>query len=469
MKKTVPLIPCILALMVSGSKTSPTRASLSNPLAPYNVILISADAMRADMVGANGNSEIETPTLNRLAKEGINFTRAYCNITTTNPSHTTIFSSLYPQDHKTYDNTSRVSPQIVTLPEILKRFGWTTAGIVNMRWLNHDVGNVLQGIDEFAPCKQVRKADETNRWVFKFLDSRRRQENPFFLFVHYVDTHTPYRAPREYTQLYYSFFRNPKAFKHRSLKEAKRQFPAHLQNNPYMDKWLKGIRDVDYIVATNKGAVTWIDHQIGQLIHRLKLNGQWDKTILVFTSDHGESLGEHGLWFVHGGLFESTARVPLIMRIPGGPKGKQINSVVQHVDLMPTLLNQLNLPIPLWIRGQALLKDPPSDSLMDRAALIEHTGGYLNAVVTSRYKYIKHTKSKTIFPSYSIRKGKEELYDLLKDPGESNNLAYKRPVVRKIMKGLLKKFKETQPMDFEPQKATIDPQTMEMLRSLGYL
>ena len=99
-----------------------------------NVILVTADAMRADMLGANGNQEVLTPHLDALASQGVNFRRAYCNITTTSPSHASLLSSLYPRDHKAYSNTAKISSKIVTLSEILQKHGWYTATLVNFPW-----------------------------------------------------------------------------------------------------------------------------------------------------------------------------------------------------------------------------------------------------------------------------------------------------------------------------------------------
>jgi arylsulfatase A-like enzyme len=435
-----------------------------------NVVIITADAMRGDMMGVNNHPEVKTPRLDALAAEGINFSRAYCNITTTTPSHASIFSSLYPFEHKAYSNTARIDSAILTLPEILKQQGWHTAGIVNMPWLNPEVSNVPQGIDEFAKCKRIRKADKTNKWVMKFLDSRKSKEQPFFLWIHYVDTHTPYHAPKKFERMYYPKGKNPRAGKSGSLQKAWKLFPAHNRDNEFFKKWLKGITDVDYVVASNKGSVSWLDQRVGDLIDRLKANGQWDNTLFIFTSDHGESLGEHGIYFGHSGLYEATARVPLIVRLPGGPQAKNVNTIVQLTDIMPTVLARLDLDIPKAVRGQDLWQTLSASSFSGGTALLEHAGRQLSGVVTSRYKYIKHLKTRDIHPSYPMRKGHEELYDLAADPQEQNNLAASQPDILREMRMIWKKLrnpkKSTQ--THANQQADIDANTEEMLRSLGY-
>jgi arylsulfatase A-like enzyme len=433
----------------------------------YNVVIITADAMRADMIGPNGNNEVETPNLHALAREGVTFTRAYCNITTTTPSHATLFSSLYPHDHKAFSNTAQVSDAIVMLPEILKAKGWHTAGIVNFSWLNLDVSNVPQGIDEFHSCKRILKADKTNRWVLKFLDSRKGKSKPFYLWIHYIDNHTPYYAPEKTTRKYYPEGKDPRAGKSGTLQEAWPLFPEHNRDNKYFKKWLRGITDAEYIVATNKGSVSWVDERVGEMIARLKKNGQWERTLFVFTSDHGESLGEHGLWFLHGGLFEPTARVPLILRVPGGPAGRKVDSLVSLVDVMPTILTRLGLPLSKQLRGQDMWKTLEGKSLSGGAVLLEHAGNYILGVVTPRYKYIYHRRNKDVYPSYPFKKGREELYDLQNDPKEEKNLIAEKPELAKEMGLLLKKLRSGQ-KKFKSSQAKIDKETEEMLRSLGY-
>ncbi len=435
---------------------------------PLNVVVITSDAMRGDMMGVNGHSEVKTPNLDALAAVGVNFERAYCNITTTTPSHATLFSSLYPFDHKAYSNTGRISSKIVTLFEVLRDAGWCTAAIVNFTWLNPEVSNIVQGVEKLGRCVHVRKADSTNGWVFSFIDSRKEEKKPFMLWIHYSDTHTPYYAPGKYARMYYPADKDPREGKSGSLQKIWHLFPEHLRDNKYTKRWLRGITDADYVVGTNKGSVSWVDEQVGRLIERLKANGQWKNTLFVFTSDHGESLGEHGLWFLHGGLYEPTARVPLIVRVPGGPAGRKIDVPVSLVDMMPTLLARLGVQSPLDVRGEDVWKLLDGMYHPGRIVLLEHAGGYLNALVTSRYKYIKHRKTKNVYPSYPMRRGTEELYDLSNDPGEETNIAAKHPDLLAKMRKLLAALRSGKHERFKAGQAEINPQTREMLQSLGY-
>jgi len=434
----------------------------------HNVVIITADAMRSDLLGVNGNREVKTPRLDALAAEGVNFTRAYTSVTTTTPSHASLFSSLYALDHKAYSNTGRVSDSIDMLPERLRDAGWHTAAIVNMRWLNPEISNIPQGVEELARCKRTRKAERTNRWVLDFLDRRKGEAEPFYLWIHYIDTHTPYHAPGELGRRYYPQGRDPRAPAFKSMAAVWPLLPKEQRENEYTKRWLGGITDADYIVASYKGSASLIDARVGDVIDRLKKNGQWDDTLFVFTADHGEAMGEHKVWFDHGGLFEVTARVPLIIRAPGGPSGLQSALVAQHVDVAPTVLARLGMAPLTKARGQDLWPLVQAASPPERAALIEHAGNNQIALVTPRYKYIRHLKTKWTFPGYPFKKGREELYDLAEDPAELKDLAAAKPELLAELRALLDRTKAGQ-AGFQGGEAKVDDKTLEQLRSLGYI
>ncbi len=465
---SVPLLLC-LALVVPA-RSAQADAGGSSPPAPgprrLNVVIVTADTLRGDRLGVNGHPFVRTPNIDALAKEGINFRRAYTNITTTTPSHATLFTSLYPHDHKAYDNVSKISDAIETLPELLARKGWHTAGIVNMPWLNPEVSGVSQGIEELQRGDHVRKAEKTTAWALEFIDRRKGTEDPFYLWVHYVDNHTPYHAPGRYGRLYYPKDRDPRAGEKGSLQEIWPLFPADHRDNPYFHRWLGGITDKDWVIAQYDGSVTYVDHHVGRLVKKLKDAGLWQDTIFVFTSDHGESLGEHALWFCHGGLFEPTAHIPLVMHIPGHAPAES-EAIVDLVDVMPTILAVLGLPIPEGLRGENLLPVVASGR-KGGAALLEHTGRQLVGVVTPKWKYVRHRKTRTYYPGYDIRRGRIELYDLENDPGETHNLAEARPEKVRELEALLRELRKGK-KPFQRAAAKIDADTEEALRALGYI
>ncbi|HJN74729.1 MAG TPA: sulfatase [Myxococcota bacterium] len=417
-----------------------------------NVLLITADTLRAQAV-----EDTYTPHLDHLAAEGVRFDRAYTPITTTLPAHASIFTSLYPRDHRAYSNVSRLSSKVTTLAEVLDGLGWETACHINMPWLNPDASNVPQGFRTIRRGDRIRKADKTNPWVIDFL--AKEHEDPWLLWVHYVDNHTPYHAPGSYDDMYTSEQKN-------ELADVWRYFPPDHQESEHMISWLDGVEYAEEVVDDYHGSATWIDAHVGQIVWELKRTGQWDDTLVVFTSDHGESMGEHDLWFVHAGLFEQTTRVPLIVRDPGGPAGVEVDTVVSTIDVMPTVLNRLSAPTPDGVRGADLWQVLDADG--GGVAYLEHTGRQLTGVVTERWKYIRHDKTNRIYSGYPMNAGTLELYDLSADPDELVNLAAEMPDRVAELEALMTRL-EAGERGFEELTYEVDEDMREALRAMGYV
>lgn len=434
------------------------------PDPPYNIVIITADTLRGDVLPMNGNDELYTPHLQRLADQGVNFTRAYTPITTTLPAHASLLSSLYPSDHRAYSNVSAISSRIQTLPEELRLHGYRTAAHINMPWLNPEVSNVPQGIQDIRRGDRVRKADKTIPWVLDYVEGRKDKEDPFFLWIHFVDNHTPYHAPAAYDSLYFEGEKGSPG--QTSMEEIWDLFPGDHRRSEYFLSWVDGVESADYITGTYKGSLTWLDQHIGLLMNALEESDQWDNTLFVFTADHGESLGEHDLWFVHGGLYETTTHIPLILRVPGGPEGVSIDRLVSLVDVAPTVLAQNGFDIPQAMRGQDLLD--PELPTSGGAALLEHTGRQLEGVVTERYKLIVHLKDTRIYAGYPMNKGAVELYDLQEDPGELRNIAEQNPGRVAQLQGMIPALKQGNLEEYEALSGEINEEISEQLQALGY-
>jgi len=441
MKRWLAVIPLLL-LAAPLTADAPERK---------NVLLITADTLRASAV-----ERTYTPHLDHLASEGVRFDRAYTPITTTLPAHASIFTSLYPRDHRAYSNVSKVSSKVTTLAEVLEGMGWTTAAHINMPWLNPDASNVPQGFDRIRRGDRIRKADKTNPWVVDFLGDE--HEDPWFLWVHYVDNHTPYHAPHAYDDLYVSEGQN-------KLADVWKYFPPDHQNSEHMISWLDGVEWAEEVVDDYHGSATWIDAHVGQIVWELKRTGQYDETLIVFTSDHGESMGEHDLWFVHAGLYEQTTRVPLIVRDPGGRSGV-VDTVVSTIDVMPTVLNRIGAPVPTEARGSDLWQTLDADG--GGSAYLEHTGRQLTGVVTTDWKYIRHNKTNRIYSGYPMNEGTQELYDLARDPEELYNLAAEMPEKVAELEALMARL-EAGERGFEELTYEVDEDMRNALHAMGYL
>ena len=443
-----------------------SRIGLPSGLAvPKGIVLVTIDTLRADHLSSYGHTRVLTPSFERLAAGGQLFRNAIAQSTTTTPSHASLLTSLYAQDHNVYSNFQALGSKARTLGEILKDNGYATFGLVNMRHLNPEVGNLSQGISHFIRSADVVRATDSIDYFFDWIDSI--GERPFFAWLHLADVHTPYRPPAPYDRFYYDGDERDPGQK--SLARILPFLPNHMSDHRFFKKWLEGITDLKWVFAQYQGAVTYVDDELGRFMVGLKERGLLKRTGLVVTSDHGENLGEHDMYFVHTGLYEQTIRVPLLTYFPGGGgQGTQINDVVELVDVLPTVLEYLDIEIPGGIRGRSLWPLIRGEQMPQKAAFVEHAGKNLVALRSRRYKYIKHLKTKRLQPNYPFVAGKEELYDLVVDPQESKNLV-------DIQKGVLSYFqnelriRQKDKLALSAGESELSAETVDVLRSLGYI
>ena len=434
---------------------------------PRGVLLITVDTLRADYLSAYGNARIFTPGFDKLAASGVLFRRAIAAATTTTPSHASLMTSLYLQDHNIYSNFEALGNRAQTMAEIFHDHGYKTFALVNMRHLNPDISNLGQGFDHVVKSGFMRRAEPSIAQLIDWLDGLRENEQ-FFAWIHLADVHTPYRPPKPYDQLYYG--EDEHAPYKKSLKNIWSSLPKHMSDHPFFQSWLSEITDLQWVLAQYQGAVSYVDEQFDRLLGELTTRNVIQQTAIVLTADHGESLGEHDMYFVHTGLYDVTAHVPLIMYLPGLSRpGIEVRDVVETVDVLPTLLETMHLPIPTNIRGKSLwplIHGEVGDA--NTMALIEHAGRSLVALRSDRYKYIQHLRTLHIQPSYPFVVGKEELYDLERDPGETDNLVTEKPELAQTFRQELHNRRATK-LNFEPGENQLNQETIAVLRTLGYV
>lgn len=432
---------------------------------PLGILVITVDTLRADYLSCYGHARILTPSFDRLASGGQLFRQAFAQSTTTTPSHASLFTSPYLQDHNVYSNFEALGDKPRTLAEVLYGRGFATFAIANMRHLNPEVGNLGQGVETFIPSGNMRRAGPSIELLLEWLD--RIGERPFFGWLHLADVHTPYRPPPPYDRFYYDDDERDPA-KH-SLSRIWSLLPTHMSDHPFFQHWLEGITDLEWVYAQYQGAVTYVDDEIGRLLDELEARDLLHRTAIVFTADHGESLGEHDMYFVHTGLYEPTVRVPLITYFPGaGRQGVQIKEVVELIDVMPTILEYFDIPAPKNIRGRSLWPLIRGEIEPKRVALIEHAGHNLVALRSDRFKYIKHLRNLHIQPSYRFTENREELYDLRNDPNEQHDLSRQKPDATRVLRRELQRRRRGK-FDLDTGRAEINDETVEVLRSLGYV
>ncbi len=397
----------------------------------FNVILITIDTLRADRLGCYGFVPDVTPTMNKMAAAGVRFENCIAQTPLTLPSHTTILTGTLPMHHGVRDNGGFVvPPQLETMAEIFKSAGYRTAAFVSAYVLDSKWG-LNQGFDYYFDRFDLgrfekislgevqRRAEETIDEALAWLEKNKSQK--FFAWIHLYDPHTPYEPPEP--------------------------FKSRFADRPYL------------------GEIAYTDSQLARFWNYLEKEKLLENLFLVLTSDHGESLGEHGE-MTHGFfVYQGAIHVPLIFITPFEKfQGQTYSGVVTLTDIMPTLLEMTGLAIPPEVQGLSLIRYfRGSQKAKDRLAYAEtfypryHYGwSELRSFQNNRYKLI-------IAPV-------PELYDLKLDPGEQKNLVYLEKKVYEQLTRLAEDFeKKAGEKAIEPDFTTVDEETREKLAALGYL
>jgi len=391
---------------------------------PPNVILISVDTLRADHVGCYGASFAATPTMDRLASEGLLFESCFSAVPITLPSHCTMMTGLYPLHHSVRDNgTFSLPEEIPTLATILKSQGYATLGVIGAYPLTSRFG-LSRGFDVWdEELKRTtdgvlplffdeRKADRVTQRTIEVLDSV--GDLPFFLFVHYFDAHHPWNPPE-------------------SLR-------------------------LRYLDLPYDGEIAFVDLWLGKLIEYLEGRGILENSILVLTGDHGEGLMEHGEMSHSLLLYNGTMHVPLIFRAPGIEAGVT-DRPVSLADIMPTVLEILDLPLPGPVDGRSLLDKPAEDRdlyLETLTGRLTHGWNDMRGLIEGRWKYILGPEP--------------ELYDLENDFKETENLASQEKERTARMDARLREIILTSgPHSLRDRFRCPDDEVRAKLQALGYL
>jgi len=410
--------------------------------APANLVLVTVDTLRADHTTPYGYDRETTPVLARLAREGVRVEQAYAPMATTGPSHAALLTSRYPVSLGYLRNGQRLDEAHLTLAERLHAAGYRTSAAVSSFVLDKGLG-FAQGFGTYDCPSFDRRADETTAVALGWL-ARRARDRPFFLWVHYYDPHHPYSPPAPYDRR----FAPPPA-----ATGLPRRAVAHYD-----------------------GEIAFTDHQLGRLLAAIDAEGLAARTLVVVTADHGEGLMQHG-HMGHGlHLYEEAVRVPLVFRWPGSlPAGALVPGPVEHLDLVPTVLDLLGLPrgggeiegqsVAAALRGQAGTagRDPRRTVFLQRRLYDTevvsgfHVKGEKFAVRAGRWKYIEAPEEQT-----------RELYDLRSDPGETRNLFARQVATADLLARGIAGWRGR----FDRNARARDDSSREMqeaLRALGYV
>lgn len=391
-----------------------------------NVVLITIDTLRADRLGCYGYKPAHTPSIDKIAAEGVMFTNAVSHVPLTRPSHATIFTGLFPYQHGIHDNIAPpLDPKIPTLSEVFQKNGYRTAAFVSSFVINSQSG-LQRGFDfyedkfdpknqptDFALNLEKRAGEVLNEFQnWKSTSSK----NPFFVWLHFYDPHFPYAPPPPYSKTF--------------------------AERPY------------------DGEIAYTDEVIGKVIKLLDPN-----TLLIIASDHGESLGEHGENAHSYFIYDATLKVPLIFHWPGKIPAKQaVTPQVRLIDLYPTILDLVSIQSQAKISGSSLkpmlgsqnFSDPGYASYCETFTPWLHFGwSRLIGVRMNGWKYVDAPHA--------------ELFNLANDPHELSNVYAKDKKRADYLKKWLASngALEVKPPS-NPSAQEIDPEQLEKLASLGY-
>jgi len=409
-----------------------------------NIILITTDTLRADHLGCYGYPWARTPSIDRLAKEGVLFARMLASVPLTLPSHTSFITGLYPGAHGVHDNGAYVlGEEKTTLAEYLRDHGYRTAAAVSSFQLNgkygidqgfaeyddgipkefliHDV-RIAEGpkADNIRYQSEQRRADQITAWAREWLE--KGGVEPFFLWLHYFDPHETYDPPPPYDSMFPSL-----------------PFP----HNKY------------------DGEIAFLDEEIGALLQLLEERGLYDRTLVVFSADHGEGLGEHQEMYHDTFIYDSTLRIPLILSggaLPDEWAASVVAEPARSVDVLPTLLEMIGVDPDKEVQGRSLIP-----AMAGKAS----EGEWWNYCETHSPT---HNLCAPLYGIYSrewkyVEAPKPELYHLAVDPGETRNLIHSHPEkANELSRRLAALLPEAVS---EPRE--LDEETREKLEAIGYV
>jgi arylsulfatase A-like enzyme len=388
-------------------------------------VLIVCDTLRADHLGCYGCPLPTSPAIDRLAAEGARFTQARSPHIPTQPAHTTLFAGQDAFVHHVVAHGGPVLPPagLWWLPEALSGAGVVTAAADNLgRWFPRGFDRYCPYALEPSPDGFWRKSEAVLAAAAEAVDTlgaAARAGRPFFGFFHFWDAHTPYCPPPPWHRLFYA------GDEKRAGEHGLDAMWAFAPFADYFAGWMPGVTDRAFPRAQYAACVRALDHGVGRLLRLLGAAGCLQDAIVLLTADHGEELGEHGIWFDHHGLYETNLRVPLLLWGPGRvPRGVACGGPVTLLDVAPTVLGALGVPAPAFLPGRDLgMAWRGGLGSEDPLYCTECSWMRKRAWLDGRYKLIS-----ALEPDF--HGGPDvELYDMVADPGETANLAAVRPEV----------------------------------------
>lgn len=451
-KETFSLILGLLAILIIAAVVFNYRYLLltkfqkpkSLPCNDCNVILISIDTLRHDRLSINGYSKKTSPNIDRFFKDGINFTNAYSQAPWTLPSHSSMLTGQYPKNNNVEIPTDLLPPQAETIAETLRQNGFETAAFTTSPFMDINLG-LGQGFNYFKHHQDWQDTIAVAREAKNWLRENRRKK--FFLFLHSFQVHDPYSPERKFTKKIDSDYQGKT-----------NSFDIHDIVKLNTSKLTLDENELKRISSLYDGEVVQLDYYLGKIFAQIKNLGLDKKTVVILTSDHGEELGERGLYGVHGySLYDELVHVPLLIKMPQ-TNLKKNPGLVELNDIYPTIMDILDINFQQAVDGQSLLKTSQGEINLARTVFSE-TSIEKNAMLAKIEDAYQNGQANTFRPTLRepsavikakmVRQenfkliqnldGSFELYNLESDPKEKSNLINtEREVLGRLQNELLK-------------------------------
>jgi arylsulfatase A-like enzyme len=441
--------PLTAALLLAGCGAGGGRGP------GWDVLLIVVDTLRADHLGLYGYQRPTSPFLDRLGRQSVVFTHSRAQAGCTLPSVFSLLTSRYGIHFLVGEHPKLIPPAVAPLAEILHQRGYATAAVSASQVVRNTpskinkLGGYGRGFDAFDETCEDSDAACVNRRAFALLDA---MERPSFLYLHYMEPHAPYRPPPEHHRRFAGDGGDLPRW-------VRRGNPVTIQQRLYRGKDNTfTAADVDYLRALYDEEISYLDGQLAALLNGLARRGRLERTLIVFTADHGEEFLEHGE-FSHCRdiAYDTVLATPLVMRIPGvAPARRQ--APVQNLDIVPTVLDYLGIDRQaLGLEGRSLRPLIERDRPVDRYLFAGQ--GKMRTVSDGRYKLL-----------LDLRSGERRLFDLDADPGETADLAAEQPQVAAELAAVLSHWIETLEGEVgAPTSLDAAEELRKELEAVGYL
>lgn len=456
------LMICMLLTWSCKQQDAVELEAEASPTRPRGIVLITIDTLRADRLGAYGYSRGTSPSMDRLAAQGVRFSNVYAQRGQTWPSLTSILTSRYPGSHGVRVNPGWLSERIPTLPEILKANGYSTAA-----FLTNMINGPNRGFDLVEGFPGDLPGLTTERTVDLLATERALQwlqpdrvAGSFYLWLHILAPHAPYTPPSPFGSMFGSPLADPAAGDLPHL--------GALSAHPHEIE----AGHLEEIFALYDGEVRWADSLVGLVLERLKELAVEDQTLVVLTADHGEELFDRGNYFYHScSISEGVLRIPLIMSLPGAiPVGHTVPEVIESIDIAPTILELAGLTIPESFQGKSLAGLIRAQGDAWEEVAFSELEEAIGSVRTKQWRYVANPLQASITIAgrgcYSIER--EALYDLAADPlGLINVLDENRRVAFEL-RSKLREWRAATETETSLTRE-LDEETRSQLHALGYL